>query len=239
MTYEADGFENPRPHRMLALMPEWSVRRLRDAGAQAVKILLSWAPGDHPGNDEKRVLIERIGAECDALALPFFLEPVTYDPAGLDPLSPAWAARKPALVAATLREFSQPQYRVDVLKVEFPVVARFVQGSETFRGESVYSMDQALEAFRAADAASSAPYIFLSAGVSAAEFNASLRLAAAAGARFSGVLCGRANWQDGVAAYARIGLPALSAWLSTHGVSNLRAVNDSLRAATPWSAILP
>src|SRR3954462_2043214 len=28
VTYESDGFDNPRPHRMLALMPEYSARRL-------------------------------------------------------------------------------------------------------------------------------------------------------------------------------------------------------------------
>jgi tagatose 1,6-diphosphate aldolase len=61
-TYESNGFENPRPHRMLALMREYSGIRLRDVGAQGIKVLLSWAPDDAPdANDEKRVLIERIG----------------------------------------------------------------------------------------------------------------------------------------------------------------------------------
>src|SRR5215217_3449667 len=39
LTYELDGFDNPRPHRMLALLPGVSVRRLRDLGADAIKIL--------------------------------------------------------------------------------------------------------------------------------------------------------------------------------------------------------
>src|SRR5215475_7497791 len=39
LTYEADGFDNPRPHRMLALLPEFSARRLRELGALGVKIL--------------------------------------------------------------------------------------------------------------------------------------------------------------------------------------------------------
>ncbi len=46
LAYELDGYDNPRPHRMLALMPRWSVRRLRDAGADGVKILLHYAPDD-------------------------------------------------------------------------------------------------------------------------------------------------------------------------------------------------
>src|SRR3569623_1223874 len=62
LAYELDGYENPRPHRMLALMPRLTVRRLRDMGADGVKILLHYAPDDLPEvNDEKRALIERIG----------------------------------------------------------------------------------------------------------------------------------------------------------------------------------
>src|SRR4051794_8532499 len=84
LAYEMDGYENPRPHRMLALLPNQSVRRLRDLGAQGIKILLHYAPHDAPAaNDMKCALIERIGSECEALGLPFFLEPVVYDPNGL------------------------------------------------------------------------------------------------------------------------------------------------------------
>src|SRR5690349_17234414 len=42
MAYEMDGYDNPRPNKMLALMPELSVRRLRDLGADGIKILLTY-----------------------------------------------------------------------------------------------------------------------------------------------------------------------------------------------------
>lgn len=235
MTYEADGFENPRPHRMLALLPTMSVRRIRDTGAAAIKILLSWAPDNGEANDEKCALIERIGAECEALDMPFFLEPVVYDPAGMDPRSPDFARVKPQLVVRTMEEFSRPRYAVDVLKVEFPATAVYVQGSAVCSGESVHTREEALDWYRKADAAAACPYIYLSAGVAAAEFNVSLELAAEAGARFSGVLCGRANWQGGAAEYARGGVDALRLWLRDDGVRNILAVNERLRAATPWS----
>lgn len=235
MTYEADGFENPRPHRMLALMPEYSVQRLRDLGADGVKILLSWTPyDDESANDRKRVPVERIGAECEAVGLPFFLEPVGYDPGGMDVKGIEYARRKPDVVIRTMEEFSKDRYRVDVLKVEFPVNAAFVEGSAVSRGESAYTRAEALDFFRRADAAARRPYIYLSAGVGNAQFAESLHLAAEAGARFSGVLCGRATWQDGVPAYAQGGLKAFEEWLSRDGVRNIRAVNDALQAATPW-----
>lgn len=228
MTYEMDGYENPRPHRMLALMPEYSVRRLRDLGADGIKILLSWAPFDQErANDEKRVLVERIGAECAALDMPFLLEPVGYDPGGLDVKSFEYARRKPEIVIRSMEEFSKDFYRVDVLKVEFPVNVAHVP--------SAYSRQEALDHFRHADSVARRPYIYLSAGVSTQKFIESLGLAADSGARFSGILCGRATWQDGVPVYARQGLAAFEQWLETTGASNMRSVHSLLSAACPAS----
>ena len=75
------------------------------------------------------------------------------------------------------------------------------------------------------------PFIYLSAGVSNAEFNESLALAAEAGTDFSGVLCGRATWKEGIPVYGKQGLAALEDWLSTEGVKNINAVNASLAPA--------
>src|SRR4051812_35682344 len=107
LAYEADGYENPRPHRMLALMPEHSVRTLRDAGASGIKILLHYSPlDDERANLEKRILVERIGNECTAMEMPFFLEPVLYDPApgNQTPMSDfEFAKAKPALVVEMMQ----------------------------------------------------------------------------------------------------------------------------------------
>lgn len=228
LTYESDGYENPRPHRMLQLMPEYSVRRLKDHGAHGIKVLLSWAPdGDRVSNDQKRVLIERIGAECDSVGLPFFLEPVVFDESGWKPRDADFLRHKPEWVRRTMEEFSAPQYSVDVLKVEFPVSAAAVENG-------VFTRSDALEWFRRADEACAIPYIYLSAGVSNSEFTSSLRLAADSGARFSGVLCGRANWQGGAQPFMRGGAAALAAWLEVEGLKNMHSVNECLQAATGW-----
>ena len=42
------------------------------------------------------------------------------------------------------------------------------------------------------------PFIYLSAGVSNAEFTEALELAGESGVKFNGVLCGRATWKDGI-----------------------------------------
>jgi tagatose 1,6-diphosphate aldolase len=74
----------------------------------------------------------------------------------------------------------------------------------------------------------------LSAGVSNAEFTESLELAAESGVKFSGVLCGRATWTDGIPVYAKQGANAFRAWLESEGVENINNVNARLTAARPW-----
>ena len=63
-------------------------------------------------------------------------------------------------------------------------------------------------------------------------------MATEAGTAFSGVLCGRATWQDGVPEFANQGDQALSAWLAGRGVENIEALNQILRhAAVPWWSV--
>ncbi|MEJ7606065.1 MAG: tagatose 1,6-diphosphate aldolase [Bryobacteraceae bacterium] len=227
LTYEEDGCDNPRPHRMLALLPHCSVRRLRDLGADGIKILLSYTPFDDPSaNDRKCAWIERIGNECSP-DMPFFLEPVGYDPAGLDPMSLEYAHRKPEIVTRSMEEFSKDIYKVDILKVEFPVNSTYLN--------TAYSRQEVLDILQKADTVARCPYIYLSAGVSNRQFIESLQLATEAKVRYSGVLCGRATWQDGASAFARHGQSAFEDWLADQGVANITQLNESLRSATPWS----
>jgi tagatose 1,6-diphosphate aldolase len=74
--------------------------------------------------------------------------------------------------------------------------------------------------------------------VSNAQFVESLRMATEAGTDFSGVLCGRATWKEGIPVYAKSGAKALEDWLSKEGVKNINAVNDAIKSATPWYAKL-
>ena len=75
LAYEKSGYDFSVKGRMPDLLPEWSVRRLVEAGAQAIKILMYYNPYDDAQiNRAKQAYIERIGAECIALDVPFFLE---------------------------------------------------------------------------------------------------------------------------------------------------------------------
>jgi tagatose 1,6-diphosphate aldolase len=125
---------------------------------------------------------------------------------------------------------------VDILKVELPVNPAFVEGTRAFRGAGVaYSRQEALEHFREAASAASRPFIYLSAASTNEVFCEMLELAAEAGVKFSGVLCGRATWQDGIAVYANEGISGLVRWLDDRGAQNIQAVNNVLaHVATPW-----
>lgn len=235
LAYELSGYDNSRPGRLPDLLPHLSVKRLVDCGADAVKVVIYYTPFDEPGvNDIKHAFIERIGAECETSEIPFFLEFVGYDPKGGDERGLEYAKIKPEIVKRSMEEFSQPQYHVDVMKVEVPVNLEYVDGSSVYKGQKAYTRDEALKHFRDAGAIAERPFIYLSAGVSNAQFVESLRLAAEARAPYCGVLCGRATWKDGVPIFAKQGLTALEDWLRRDGVKNIMAVNAVLDSACPW-----
>jgi tagatose 1,6-diphosphate aldolase len=213
------------------------VKRIVDLGADAVKILIYYSPFDKKGvNDIKHAFIERIGAECEHYQIPFFLEFVGYDPDGSDEKGFEYAKKKPSIVMGSMEEFGKPQYNVDVLKVEVPTNAEFVEGSSVFKGQTAQTHAQAIDLYRKAADVAQKPFIYLSAGVGNAVFVESLNLAAEAGTPYSGVLCGRATWKEGIPVYAKQGAKALEDWLLDEGVKNINAVNDAVKSATPWQA---
>jgi tagatose 1,6-diphosphate aldolase len=236
LAYELSGYDMTRPGRLPDLLPHFSVKRLVDLGADAVKILIYYSPYDDADvNDLKHVFLERIGSECESYEIPFFVEIVGYDPKGGDEKGLEYARQKPQIVKKSMEVFSRPAFRVDVLKVEVPINVEFVEGSTVFKGQKAYTREEARTHFREAASAATIPFIYLSAGVSCAQFTESLTIAGEAGADYSGVLCGRATWKGGIPVYAKQGLKALEEWLQRDGVRNITAVNKAIQSARPWS----
>lgn len=236
LAYEKTGYDKTEPGRLPDLLDVWSVRRLKEAGADCLKILLYYTPFDpKPINDLKHAWVERIGDECRANDIPFFLEFVGYEE-GADEKSIEYARRKPEIVTKSMQEFSKDRYGVDVMKVEVPVNMQFVEGAKCGKGESAYTRAEAIRLFQESAKAATKPFIYLSAGVSNAEFTETLALAGEAGTNFSGVLCGRATWKDGIPVYGKQGAAAFRAWLEDQGVKNIENVNAALKAAKPWTA---
>ena len=157
-----------------------------------------------------------------------------YDPKGGDEKGLEFARQKPEIVKKSMQVFSRPEFRVDVMKVEVPINAEFVEGCAVYRGQKAYTREEARQHFREAAGVAAKPFVYLSAGVSNAQFLESLAIAGEAGAGYSGVLCGRATWKDGIPVYARQGLKAFEEWLRRDGVRNITAVNAGIQSARPW-----
>jgi tagatose 1,6-diphosphate aldolase len=177
--------------------------------------------------------VKRVGTECAEADAPFFLELVSYGE-DRDDSSPEFAAVKPEVVARSMAEFSKPEYRVDVLKVGVPVNKAFVEDSPTVGNEILYSREEAIDYYRRATEEARVPFIYLPQGVSNETFQYALELVAEAEVNFSGVLCGRATWKDGVVVFVEHGPTALEDWLHSEGARNIKNVNKHLQAAQPW-----
>ncbi|HUK88252.1 MAG TPA: tagatose 1,6-diphosphate aldolase, partial [Terriglobales bacterium] len=102
LAYEKTGYDKTGPGRLPDLLPNWSARRLKEAGADCVKILLYYTPFDPKSvNDVKHAWVERIGDECRANDIPYFLEFVTYEE-GADEKGFDYAKKKPEIVAGSM-----------------------------------------------------------------------------------------------------------------------------------------
>ncbi|WP_420022537.1 tagatose-bisphosphate aldolase [Companilactobacillus zhachilii] len=235
VSYEKTGYDATEPGRLPDLISVWSVRRLKEAGADSIKFLLYIDPDEDKSIiDQKEAFVERVGDECVAEDIPFFVELVTYDDSIGDVKSAEYAKVKPHKVIEAMKEFSKPQYHIDVLKVEVPINLDYVEG---FNGDNpvVYTKDEAIKYFKEQSDATNLPYIFLSAGVSAQAFRDELHLAKDAGAKFNGVLCGRATWRGAIEPFAKDGEEAGKKWMNDQGKKNIEELNEVLaETATSW-----
>lgn len=235
LAYEKSGYSPQFPEKLPTLTEGWSVLRLKEAGASAVKVLVFYSPVEDPWvNEQKKAWVERVGAECRAQDMPMFLEFLSYQVGGGDEANLAFAKMKPEIVRASVEEFSKDRYAADVLKVEVPIQMGFTAGTSSFKGEQAYTKTEAMELMRSTAALTDKPIVYLSAGVSSAVFVETLELAVASGVNFHGVLCGRATWQDGVPVFVKHGAAALEDWLNDVGLKNVKNVNEVLKAAKPW-----
>ena len=233
LAYEHTGYDRSIAGRLPRLLDGFTVARLKNEGADAVKVLLYYSPFSESSiNTGKKSWVERVGEECAAADVPFFLELVSYHDE-IDEKSAEFARVKPDIVTRSVQEFCNPRYAVDVLKVGLPVNIRFVESRHLTPGEAVFTRAEAREYCRRASEAASLPFIYLSEGLSNEVFIDGLAIAAEAGSDFSGVLCGRATWQDGVEVFAQHGPARLQKWLEDEGVGNIRNINACLAAARP------
>lgn len=196
---EQTGYVTAREEeRRTCLLEEWSPQRALRTGGDAVKLLVYHHPDvSAETHRHEQEIVASMGEACEEAGIPFILEIVTY-PVGEAAREPAVHARqKPELVVDAAETFSDPTYKVDVLKLEFPANLKFVdayQDAPFGAGEAVYDRKTVEQACERLDRAARVPWVILSSGVGIDEFIETLKFANGAGA--SGFLCGRAVWKD-------------------------------------------
>lgn len=223
MAYEKTGYDKTTPGRLPDLLEEWSVRELKDKGAEAIKLLVYVDPDESEEiNVQKENFIQRVGSECKGEDIPFFLEIITYDANIEDARSREFAAKKPDKILKVIEEYSKEKYGIDVFKLEVPVNMNYVEG---YCENPVYTKEEAMQHFKEQSDAIKVPFIFLSAGVSTEMFNETLRFAKEADSKFNGVLCGRATWAGASDAYHKGGFEAVEEWMETVGTENIKTLS--------------
>lgn len=227
LAYEADVYRIAEEDRITVLPDNLRISDYASLGVSVLKFFLYYAPDDEPGiNLRKQALVRRIGEECRVEGVQFLFEPLVYDRSVPDTASAAFAQLKPSLVERATRVFAAAEFCVDILKVEFPVSLRHVEGI----GEPNMSVAEVEHAFRAAaEAAGNIPILYLSAGVTFRQFEAGLKMARSAGVKPAGFMCGRAAWSDAIEVFGTKGKDATTRWMASEGLRRLERLAEALR----------
>ena len=198
--------------RETKFIENWGVEEIARCGGNGAKLLLFFHPEARRA-DAQTEGVDRIGAQCRACGLPFFLEPVACS---LDPDQPLSNEERAQVIVETARHFSQRS--VDVLKVPFPL-------------NPDAHPDTWEPALQDLDEACAVPWTLLSGGVSFALFAKQAEAACRAGA--SGVIAGRAVWGEGVALEG----DALDTFMKTTARKRMETLTTLCnRYGTPWHA---
>ena len=214
LAIEATGYEGDPTERKSRLLDNWSVEKIRKAGASAVKLLVYYHP-DAPNAGNQEELVSEVAAECRRWDLPLFVEPLHFS---LDPgVKRVPNTERRRVVIESARRLVP--LGIDVLKAEFPV-------------DVTQTQDRAEWADACAElsAVCSVPWVLLSAGVDYDTFYEQLKVACENGA--SGMLCGRAIWKEAVSLP-----PAEQAmFLHTTGVARIQRLSHLISAlARPYT----
>lgn len=227
VTLEDHRFAETPDGRMGAPIADWSVAKIKRLGADGVKLLVHYRPDAAPAVcRHQQDFVARAGAECREHDICLLLELLVYPLAG-DAAQLTDPRTRAPLVIDSVREFADPRYGVDLFKLESPIAAAGLPDPAA-GGEAV---EQARAAFAALGAATTRPWVMLSAGAAMAQFARVLHYAYEAGA--SGYLAGRAIWWE--AAQAFPDLAAMDRRLRDEAAPYMDGLNRMTAArARPW-----
>jgi tagatose 1,6-diphosphate aldolase len=202
---------------MVEIEAGWSVEKIKLMGADAVKLLAPFEPGEPVSAEHQFALINHVYEECKRYDILMLLEPVAFPYNGEKKTDKAYIDRKAETVIESARQISR---FCDVYKAEFPGTL----GHEPD--------DQLLDNLHALSEASERPWVLLSAGVDYPDYFRQVQMAMESGC--SGVLGGRAFWKE---YFLQEGEEARTRFAATTGLKRVADVDAVVREhGTPWFA---
>ncbi len=213
---EETGYEGEATARRTTILRGWGVEKLKRLGANGAKLLTYYHP-DSPVAAEQEGLIAEIAAECLKHDLALYVEPLSY------PLTPGEKKLAPEererVVIESARKLSR--LGIDILKAEFPVDVKAVPDEKRWAA-----------ACRTITEVSAVPWVLLSASVAYEVFKRQVRVACEAGA--SGVMVGRAVWQEAVTLKGA----ARGEFLKGEALRRMRELADIAESSgRPWTEV--
>jgi tagatose 1,6-diphosphate aldolase len=197
--------------------PGLSVEKIKLMGADAVKLLAPFEPGEPISGEHQLAMIQEVYEACKKFDILFLLEPVAFPYGSEKKTDKAYLDRKAETVIESARQISR---FCDVYKAEFPGTL----GHD--------SDDQLHDNLQALSEASERPWVLLSAGVDYPDYYKQVQMAMESGC--SGVLGGRAFWKE---YFLQDGPDARTKFAATTGLKRVADVGEVVvNHGTPWFA---
>ena len=229
ITLEDSIFNETENGRISSEIDDWSVEKIKRIGADAVKVLIWYRPDlDSATKQSQKDFAKRTGEFCNQFDIPFLLELLVYPlPQELNHTQDyvEMSGKNTEHVLKSVEDFSQPDFGVDIFKLESPIEASQVVAIGEPGWETVQTH------FKEMGTLAGRPWVMLSAGASKSDFYNIASHAYHAGA--SGYLAGRAIWSDAFNSFPD--WEAMARELASSSVeymTKLNALTDS--KALPW-----
>jgi tagatose 1,6-diphosphate aldolase len=202
---------------MVEIEPGLSVEKIKLMGADAVKLLAPFEPGERASAEHQFALIQHVYEECLKYDILMLLEPIAFPYDGEKKTDAKYLDRKAETVIESARQLSR---YCDVYKAEFP--GTLGHESDDQLGNNLHALSEA----------STRPWVLLSAGVDYPDYLKQVKMAMECGC--SGVLGGRAFWKE---YFLQDGDQARTKFAATEGRKRVADVDAVVREhGTPWFA---
>ena len=227
IAYEDDAYNIDNVEKISKLPKENLDDKLNHFAA--LKFFMYFNPDSNiDTNIKKKNLIARVGEICNQNKIPFLFEPLLYFDETIGSCILEYNKKKPEYISYFYNEFSQQNYSVDIIKIEFPFNEFEVKEFNNDNSSILYTMSDCEKILQDTFSNFSTPFVFLSAGMKFDNFYNSLNLAKSSNINFLGFLCGRSLWYDSIDIFANADNELFIDWIKTEGIRRINKLKSAI-----------